>query len=470
MRVVSFEGDTWCARVDEGDVRGDLLRIADAVGRLSRSSRLGASVYVGYDARALSVDVAREFGDVIASHGVRTLVSGVHCPMAALCEAVRRDAHAFAGIMLTGGNRSADYAGVRIRISDGSAASPSDTDALETLVPSDVPCARGRSEEVDVVTPYLERTAAFLRGWGGEGRGPLVVCDVMHGALVGHASRLLGGMGARVVPLHDETDECLGGLHPDAAEPWVDDCEQAVRDNGADLGLAIDGDGNRLALVDERGSLVTPHVMLAILMEHLVRNYGITGRMVAPIFVSTIVRRQAERLGMPLTVTPAGYQWMREEMATGDVVCAGDALGGVCVPVLGLERDALGVAALLVEAVASDGRKLSEIVAALGDELGHMVYGQVEVRLTPAGIQVLRNALPGLNPSEIAGERPVSVSHPGGLMARFADGSWLLLRPSRSRPAALLAAEAPAPPGRDRLLAAGRALALAPLGPRPLVV
>ena len=465
MHIINFTGDTWLTRLDDGEAHEDALRIANAMGALAREVRPGSTVYVGYDARPLSVALSREVGEVLAAHGVRALVSSGHCTLPALCEAARRDASTFGAIMLTAGNKPEDYFGIRIRMADGSAATDADTDELERLVVPELPSARGEAEAVDIATPYLERLASFVDGEAVAKASPLVVCDPMGGSSVGHAARLLSVLGARVVEIHGPEDGAAG-IHPDVVEPWIDDCERAVKESGAAFGVAIDGSGERLAVIDETGATVTPHLVLALLMEHLVKARGNEGRMVAPIFTSTIVRRQAERLGMPLTVTPAGYLWMREEMALGDVVCAGDAIGGVGIPALGLERDAIGAAAVLLEAMALDGRPVSSVVTELESKLGKMEYGRQDVRMGAGDVQVLRNALPGLNPSSAAGLPAERVSHPdGALRVGLEDGSWVLLRPSRRSPIARVYAEAPTAAQRDALLAWGRASASSPLPP-----
>lgn len=465
MHIINFTGDTWLTRTDDGEAHEDALRVADAMGALVQESRPGSTVYVGFDTRPLSVALAREVGEVLAARGVHSLVSDVYCPLPALCEAVRLDGSAFGAIMLTAGNKPEGYFGIRIRMADGSAATTSDSDELEAKIVPELPAARGETELVDLMTPYLERLSSFTTAGCIAEKEPLVVCDPMGGATSGHAARLMGALGARVIEIHGP-DEGAEGVHPEVVEPWIDDCEQAVMESGAVCGVAIDGSGERLAIVDESGAAVSPHLMVALLMEHLVRKKGFTGRMVAPIFTSTVVRRQAEHLGMPLTVTPAGYMWMREEMAQEDVVCAGDAIGGVCIPALGLERDALGAAAVLLEAIASEDKPLSRIVKGLEDKLGTMEYGRQDVRMGAGDVQVLRNALPGVNPTEVAGMAVDSVSHPAGaLRVGLGDGSWVLVRPSARSPLARVYAEAPARPLRDSLLLWGRSLALSPLGP-----
>ena len=465
MSVINFLGDAWCVRVDEGEPHEDAIRIADALGRLTRERYPESTVVIGYDTRPLSAAIAREMGETIAFCGMTVRVSDAHCPASVLTEAVRRDREAVLGVMLTAGNKPADYFGVRVCSADGSAATEEDTDLIESYIVPELPAGRGEVEFVDLMTPYLERVSSLVEGGAIESSSPIVVCDPMYGAQASHACRVMSSLGARVLELHNDGADDFAGIHPEAAEPWIDDCEQAVMEASADYGIALDGAGERLALVDERGNYVTPHKTLAMLMEYLVVYRSQRGRMVAPIFVSSIIRRQAERLGLPLTVTPVGYAWMREEMALGDVLCAGDAVGGVGVPELGLDRDALGAAVMLMDFIARDGRKVSEIAAALDEELGHMEYGRRELTLGPGEAQTLRVSLPGINPPVIAGLEVEGVSHPSRcLRLALPDGAWVLVAPSPSGPTALLAAEAPTRALRDDLLTAAAALARSPLG------
>lgn len=465
MSVINFLGDAWYVRVDEGEPHADALRIASALGRLVKDRQPEGNVVIGYDSRPLNAAIALEMGEVVASYGIKARVSDVHCPASVLNEAVRRDREAVVGVMLTAGNRPADYFGVRICMADGSAATSSDTDLLESYIVPELPMSRSEVELIDLVSRYLEEVSSLVDDEVIRAQSPLVVCDPMYGAQTSIARRLMSSLGARVVEIHADDAEDFGGIHPMVAEPWIDDCEQAVTANGASYGIALDGAGERIALVDERGNYVNPHKTLSLIMEYLVKVRGLKGRLAAPVFVSSIVRRQAERLGLPLTVTPIGYAWMREEVATGDVVCAGDAVGGVCVPQLGYERDSLAAATLLMDIFARDGRPVSQIVADLDTRLGRMEYGRKEVRLGPGEAQMLRVALPGVNPPEVAGVAVESVSHPAGcLRLGLAGGSWVLVAPSPAAPSALAVAEAPTRGLRDALLTGASSLARSPLG------
>ena len=179
MSVINFLGDAWYVRVDEGEPHADALRIASALGRLVKDRQPEGNVVIGYDSRPLNAAIALEMGEVVASYGIKARVSDVHCPASVLNEAVRRDREAVVGVMLTAGNRPADYFGVRICMADGSAATSSDTDLLESYIVPELPMSRGEVELIDLVSRYLEEVSSLVDDEAIRAQSPLVVCDPM---------------------------------------------------------------------------------------------------------------------------------------------------------------------------------------------------------------------------------------------------------------------------------------------------
>ena len=163
----------------------------------------------------------------------------------------------------------------------------------------------------------------------------------------------------------------------------------------------------------------------------------------------------ARALGCRITIKPNGFKHIYEEMLKGDVLLGGEGAGGIGIPAHILERDAMFCGLLLVELMAVTGRKLGELVDDLEGQFGPLCYGQRDLRLEPEVIESLRNVLPGLNPPEVAGREPKTVSHMDGLRLEFEDESWLLLRPGGTEPVVRVYAEAATVERRDELLDAG---------------
>ena len=227
----------------------------------------------------------------------------------------------------------------------------------------------------------------------------------------------------------------------------------------AHAGIVVDGDGDRIGAIDESGRLLSAHTVIALVLGALARA-GKTGRVVVTTSGSVLVRRQAARLGCPVTETPIGFKWVYGEMLKGGVLLGGEESGGIGIPDHLMERDGLYVALLLCELMAKTGKTLGRLAEDLADQVGHMEYGRRDLRLDGASLQMFLNMLPGLNPQRVAGMRPVEVSHKDGLRLRFADDSWLLVRPSGTEPLIRVYAEAPTVVARDALLDAGCAMAM----------
>jgi phosphomannomutase len=459
MRIIHFAGDGWYARYDDGSIDESVTRIADAVGSLWGSDHPGGKVYVGYDTRSAAAHLARETAGVLASHGLVAILSDSYCPAPALSLAVCADPDAVGGVMLTAGSLPAGNLGVLLRTSDGGPIEDLDLETIEALVPSVACSSRGPVMEADLVTPYMDRVSSAVDHGPFSDSSVSVVCDPMYGATRVYAARLLSDLGLRVSEVHGDDVADFDGMHPEAIEPWADDCEQEVVSRGADVGFLFEGSGERLGVVDETGTLVSPHKVCALVLGHLVETRGATGRVVVSQSASEYVRRQAARLGCELTVTSAGFRWLHEEVRHGGVLMGADERGGICLPGFGPARDATLTAALLAELMASTNLSLTELVRDLEEKVGHMDYGRRDVKLDAASIQALRNVLPGVNPPDVAGHVPCEVNHMDGIRLGMDDGSWVIVRPSRNEPMVRVCAEAPSVEERDALLDAGVSLA-----------
>ena len=169
MSIIHFAGDTWLTRIDERDPSDGALRIASAMGELASRQAPGSTIYVAHDARPLSGALAPDVSGVIAAYGLHVVMGDGHCTMSALAEATRRDPKASAALALTADYRPGDYFGIRVRMGDGSSASPADLEEFESHIPAGLPKGRGAFERRDLMAPHRQ-TARVARG--SRQRGP----------------------------------------------------------------------------------------------------------------------------------------------------------------------------------------------------------------------------------------------------------------------------------------------------------
>lgn len=454
MTSIRFDAEGWRARLGEEFNDESVARVAEGLGKTWAAVAPGACVLVGHDTRAGAHHHAEVAAGVLAGWGLRPQVSAGPCPLPALGWAASRRDEVCGALMIGASGAPADFQGLCIRSGLGLIETDEFLDEVEVHVPSRPSTEPGEFGETSVVEPYARELARLVEGDAPAASGLKVVVDPMYGTGRGILAGLLRGMGVEVVEIHGEEREDFAGIHPRPVEPWLDECERAVVETGAACGLVLDGDADRLGLVDERGRFVTPHRMAPLVLEEVVRRQG-PGRVAVQLNGSAYVRRQAARLGCHVTQVPIGFVRTYREMARPDGIMAVGEGGGIAVPSHLLERDGIYVALLLVGLIARRGMPLSALVDELEDELGHLEFGQQDLRLDSAQVQAFRNLLPGLNPATVCGMEPVAVSHADGLRLQMEDDSWLLVRPSRSEPLVRVYAEAPTAARRDELLRAG---------------
>ena len=452
--IIHIESDGWKSRLDEDFTEENVVRIADAAARVWSRTAPGAIVYVAYDARPEAERFACLVGRVLAGYGLAAMVSDRFAPTPALAWTVAHDNRACGGIMVTGSHNPYDYLGIKLYMDDGGIASAEFAEEIEASIEGEPSDVRGPIERRDIVLPYLDDLCALVDGDAISRAHLTVVVDPLYGSTRTYLPAVMGALGINVVEIHAEMDEGAEDMHPEPVEPWVDDCEQAVVEVGADAGLVNDGDGIRMAAVDGAGRFITPHQIIALLLEHLLVNRSERGRVVLGISSSVLARRVAKNYDCRVVVKPVGFRHIYKEMCKGDILLGAEEAGGIALGSHMLERDGLLAALLICELMAKSGKTLEKLADDLSKAYGKTCYARRDLRVEAEVIDVFRTMLPGLNPKTVAGREPVQVSHMDGLKLEFSDESWVLLRPSRTKPVVRVYAEAPSIQERDELLEA----------------
>lgn len=452
MRYIRFNNDGWYARYDDGLNETNVVRVADAAAARWADLYGGGTVHIGYDTRRDAPELAAAAAAAVGAWGLEARLSNGPCPMPALNLVTRTDASAVGALMLTADHRNADYLGIRVRNNDSSAIDRDEAGAIEDLVSQELGDVGGPFALEETVGPFLGHMASLVDGERIRTAHLDCIVDPMFGTARSHAATLLRSLGVGVVEIHGDIVDDFGGIHPEVVEPWLDDLEYMTGQTQVDFGIAIDGPSNRAAAVDGEGNLVPAPKLHALVLLHLIKNRGLSGRIVLPRFSSVVIRRVAESLGCGVTLVPPGPTWPFEEIRQGGVITTSDGLGGICVPSCDPERNAFVTMLLLVELLAYERVSLQEMLARLDATVGSMEYGHREVRMDPGRCAVLRNLLPGTNPEGLCDKTPVSVSHAGGLRVQYDDDSWLFIRPSMSEPLVRIYGEGVDRADRDGLL------------------
>jgi phosphomannomutase len=449
-QAISFGTDGWRATLEE--FTDDRVRmVAQAVADYVDDP--GATVAVGYDARESSPGFADSLAAVLADNGLDALVSEADCPTPVLAWTVA-DRDLAGGLMVTASHNPPEYNGVKFLPPSGAPAMPEVTDALEARLAPPRPLPegeRGTVREDTFTTAYGQHALAFAEA---DLDGLRLAYDAMHGSGKGVTDSLLEEAGAFVERLRCDADPAFGGVGPEPSADRLGDLVARVTEGDAELGLANDGDADRLAVVTPERGYLDPNLLLALLYEYLLETGA--GPAVRTVSTTFLIDRIAEAHGQRVYETPVGFKHVADAMLSHDALVGGEESGGFGVTDHLPNKD--GVALALVVAAAHAERPLDERADEVTAEHGTIHQDRLSVDCPEGRKTAVLAALEEALPASVAGVAVESVNEADGFKTLLADGSWLLIRPSGTEPKLRVYAEAGSDERVAELLSAGREL------------
>ncbi len=282
----------------------------------------------------------------------------------------------------------------------------------------------------------------------------------MYGSGRGQIKGILQGTGCEVFEVRGEMNPGFGGIHPEPIARYLGALAGAIAAGHGQLGVATDGDADRIGAMDGRGQFVDPHRILALAVKYLVERRGWRGKIVKTISTTQMINRLGAIYGLEVIETPVGFNHIADHMLKGDVLIGGEESGGMSFKGHIPEGDGVLMALLLVEMVAATKATLAELVDDLLKEVGPSHYARNDLRLShPVSKTKMVERLVREAPASVGGIKLSSVNSLDGVKYLFDDDSWLLIRPSGTEPVLRIYAEARQPEMVEALLAHGRTIA-----------
>ncbi|MEY7849238.1 phosphoglucomutase/phosphomannomutase family protein [Natrarchaeobius sp. A-rgal3] len=458
MGAITFGTDGWRATLEEFTTPR-VRRVGQAVSSYLADEGLEGPVVVGYDARESSRGFAEELARVLCTNGFDVLLPERDRPTPLVAHAiVERDLAG--GLAVTASHNPPEYNGVKFIPADGAPALPEVTDAIaERLAePDPLPeSEHGTVREVDLVTPHADATVELVESITGDVdlSGLTVAYDAMHGSGRGTTDALLERAGASLERLRCESDPTFGGGAPEPSAENLTELADVVTDEGGpDLGIANDGDADRIALVTPERGFLDENLFFAALYDYLLEDDS--GPAVRSVSTTFLIDRVATAHGESVREVPVGFKWVAEAMADGDALVGGEESGGFTVR--GHVREKDGVLIALLAAAMHAAEPIDDRVDRLLAEHGTVVQDKTSVPCPDHEKARVVADLEGEIPDAITRTAVDGVNTADGFKLQLADGSWVLVRPSGTEPVLRVYAEATDGDRVDELLEFGERL------------
>ena len=465
---IRFGTDGWRGVIAREFTFDNLALVAQAtMDYLQREGLAEKGLVIGFYRRFLSREFAERVAEVACGNGIRVWLTSGYAPTPAVSWA-GHDRGAGAGVMITASHNPPVYNGFKVKEGFGGSARPATTKVLEELVAVNLAQGRpvksaslgsalkeGTAVRFDAKREYFRQLARYVDLEAIRRAAIPVVVDPMYGAGTGFFPELLPG----AAEIHGEDNPGFGGQPPEPTEEHLTELSRLVKSGRYRVGLALDGDADRIGAVDETGEFFSSHMIFTVLLRHLYERKGLRGGVVKTVSTTRMIDLLAARYDVPLYETPIGFKHICELMLDHDILMGGEESGGLGVKGHIPERDGILMGLLLLEAMAVTGKGLRQLLDETMAEIGRFFYRRIDLPIENGAKEELIGRLRGGEVSNIAGRPVVTENFRDGFKYIFGDGSWLLIRPSGTEPVLRLYSEASDPSQVTELLAAGRLIA-----------
>jgi phosphomannomutase len=365
------------------------------------------------------------------------------------------------GIMITASHNPATFNGFKVKAYFGGSATPSITAKIEAALGQATTRGTGSADNLPslpLVAPshhYFDHMKSLV-DWDRITKSKLkIVVDSMHGCGGHILQEMLRDTSCTVETIRGNPDPLFGGINPEPMMPQLEPLGEAVRKSGSRVGLATDGDADRLGIVDETGEYVNTLQTLSLLLLHVYRNRGWRGAVARTYSQSLLIPRIAASFGLQLYERPIGFKNIGELMLENEILIGGEESGGIGLSRHLPDRDGIFINLLFLDLLAASGKTPTELIRDMWKEFGEFHYARRDLHVPiDAGNAVVSKWK--TDPlSSFAGRRVQEVGKLDGSKVFLENDSWILFRQSGTEPLLRVYCEAPSPSAVAEIIGAG---------------
>ena len=454
--MIKFGTGGWRGIIADEFTKENIRLVTAGLCRLmEKEGHRGATICLGYDRRFLSKESMFWAAEVLAGYGFRPYVINRSSPTPLIMFTVKQQGMPY-GLAITASHNPAIYNGIKVFTAGGRDADKTVTDKIEAeialLTPEEIPSIPyARAKAQGIVTEgypfnaYIDSVLDMIDVKAIKRAGLRVAIDPMYGVSYSSLRTILLTCRCDVDMIHEQHDTLFGGRMPAPSADALKFLAGYVVDNRCHMGIATDGDADRLGVIDENGGYLHANTLLVLLYYYLLKYRKWTGPCVRNTSTTHLLDRVAADLGEVCYEVPVGFKYVSGKMAQTNAIIGGESSGGMAVRGHIPGKDGIYAAALLVEMQAVTGKSVAELYREITEKYGQLYYEEDSFPLPPDRKKLLverifaQNMLPEF-PGEVE-----KVSYADGCKVYFADGSWIICRMSGTEPLMRMAAEGNTP-------------------------
>lgn len=464
---IKFGTDGWRAVIGEDYTFANVRIVTQAVANYLQQENLASrGLVVGFDTRFGSERFALAAAEVLAANGIHVYLTQKATPTPVISYAILDKKAGGAAIITASHNPGTDN-GYKYKPEYAGSASPEVVSKLEANLEAtpvqrlDIKDAerQGLVERFDGAPAYTRQVSGLVDLEQIRRAGLTIVVDAMYGAGAGYYPQLLEGGSTRIIPINHERNPIFPGIRaPEPIDPNLARLKKVVKEGGADIGIAFDGDADRVGLIDEKGRFINQLQVFGLLAYYLLEVRGWRGPIVKSLSTTSMVDRLGEMYKVPIFQTPVGFKHIGPKMMEEKAIMGGEESGGFGFTNHIPERDGILAGLFLIDFMLKQNKTPSELLQSLFDKVGGHYYDRLDMTYPAAQRPHIVQRIADARPEALVGQRVTNISTEGGYKYTLEDGSWLLIRFSGTEPLLRVYTETRSQDAVQQMLAEGRAL------------
>lgn len=435
---IKFGTDGWRAIIADDYTFDNLRKISKATAiAFNNHPKLSNGIVIGYDTRFLSKEFAEASAVVFANHGIKVLLtdSFVTTPTVSL---LTRNKNLAYGVMITSSHNPAKYSGFKLKDEYGGSMGTALLSEVENILQKDAEFNFGENAFEQLLSNYMieyvNGREYYINTLKSKIDTDKIVSSglrILYDAMYGSGQNMMDSL-IKITALRSEINPSFGGSSPEPVEKNLKLISDTMMSGKFDIGIATDGDADRIAILDEHGEFVDAQMTFALLLIYLLENKKLSGGVVRGFSSSELIRKICDYYSLKLYTVPIGFKYISELMIKEDILIGAEESGGIGLKIHLPERDGIFNGMLFCEMLAVKKKCLSELIGELEVRYGKHYYKRIDKHLLGNDVKI--SAIKTAKTfTEIGGMKITGMDMLDGVKMIF-DNGWLLVRPSGTEP------------------------------------